>query len=103
MLYHTMMTMVSVVWSIVVLDCELQILRKRVVKSCFKILYMSVIMWCRIGKVTVSHVGSGEYEMQDVTCRKCSTSLGWTYLQAFNQVHQRLCVCHCLVVATLQR
>ncbi len=43
-------------------------------------------MWCRIGKVTVTRVGSGEYEVQDVRCRKCSTSLGWTYLKAFNQV-----------------
>ncbi len=37
---------------------------------------MSIVMWCMIGKVTVSHVGSGEYEVQDVRCRNCSTSLG---------------------------
>jgi len=84
MLYYTMMTIISAVWS-VVLDCELQILQKRLVESCFEILYTSVFMWCRIGKVTVSHVGSGEYEVQDVRCCKCSISLGWTYLKAFNQ------------------
>ncbi len=37
---------------------------------------MTVVMWCRIGKVTVTRVGSGEYEMQDVRCL----------------VHQQLCV-----------
>ena len=62
-------------------------------------MYTSVLMWCRIGKVTVTHLATGDYEVQDVRCRKCSTSLGWTYLKSFNEVHQRLCVGHCLVVA----
>ncbi len=39
---------------------------------------------------TMTHVGSGEYDcrhmVQDVRWGKCSTSLGWTYLKAFNQV-----------------
>ena len=52
---------------------------------------------------TMTHVGSGEYDcrhmVQDVRWGKCSTSLGWTYLKAFNEVHQRRCVGHCLVVA----
>ncbi|KAL0042653.1 hypothetical protein WJX79_006792 [Trebouxia sp. C0005] len=39
----------------------------------------------RIGKVTVTHLATGDYEVQDVRCRKCSTSLGWTYLKAFNE------------------
>ena len=56
--------------------------------------------------VTMPHVGSGEYDCshrmaQVVRWRKCSTSLGWTYLKACNQAHQRHGVCHCLVVATL--
>ena len=68
-------------------------------KSCFELLYTSVFM-CRIGKVTVTHLATGDYEVQDVRCRKCSTSLGWTYLKAFNEVvQQRLCICHQLVVA----
>ncbi|DBA90262.1 TPA: hypothetical protein ACH3X1_003555 [Trebouxia sp. C0004] len=39
----------------------------------------------RIGKVTVTHLATGDYEVQDVRCCKCSTSLGWTYLKAFSE------------------
>lgn len=39
----------------------------------------------RVGKVTVTHLATGDYEVQDVRCCKCSTSLGWTYLKAFNE------------------
>ncbi|DBB05911.1 TPA: hypothetical protein ACH3X3_009910 [Trebouxia sp. C0006] len=62
-------------------------------------LFAATVNLERIGKVTVTHLATGDYEVQDVRCRKCSTSLGWTYLKAFNEVHQRLCVGHCLVVA----
>lgn len=39
----------------------------------------------RTGKVTVTHLATGDYEVQDVRCQKCSTSLGWTYLKAFTE------------------
>lgn len=39
----------------------------------------------RLGKVTVTHLATGDYEVQDVRCRRCSTGLGWTYLKAFNE------------------
>jgi len=61
-------TLTFAVWSVFVPVCKQQVLQKKN--------HMTVVMWCRIGKVTVSHVGSGEYEVQDVRCRKCSTSLG---------------------------
>ncbi len=80
------------VWSVLVRFCA--------AASTAKKNHMYVVMWCRNGKVTVSHVGSGEYEVQDVRCRKCSTRLD---LKASNEVHQRLCIWHCLVVATLQQ
>ena len=62
-----------------------------------EVMFRSVFMWCWVGKVTVTHVADGEYEVQDVRCCKCSISLGWTYLKAFNEVHGCLCVCHRLV------
>ena len=40
----------------------------------------------RTGKVSVTHLATGDYEVQDVKCQKCSTSLGWTYLKAFTEV-----------------
>lgn len=40
----------------------------------------------RTGKVTVTHLATGDYEVQDVECQKCSVALGWTYLKAFNEV-----------------
>ena len=36
--------------------------------------------------MTVTHLATGDYEVQDVRCQKCSTSLGWTYLKAFTEV-----------------
>lgn len=45
-----------------------------------------LVVACRVGKVTVTHLATGDYEVQDVRCCKCSTSLGWTYLKAFNEV-----------------
>ena len=52
---------------------------------------------CRMGKVTVTHLATVDYEVQDVRCCRCSTSLGWTYLKAFNEVCTCcpiLCVCN---------
>lgn len=49
-------------------------------------LHLRHVMACRVGKVTVTHLATGDYEVQDVRCCKCSTSLGWTYLKAFNEV-----------------
>lgn len=36
--------------------------------------------------MTVTHLATGDYEVQDVECQKCSVALGWTYLKAFNEV-----------------
>ena len=47
---------------------------------------VELVVACRVGKVTVTHLATGDYEVQDVRCCKCSTSLGWTYLKAFNEV-----------------
>ena len=44
------------------------------------------IICCRMGKVSVTHLATGDYEVQDVKCAKCSAHLGWTYLKAFNEV-----------------
>lgn len=48
---------------------------------------------CRMGKVSVTHLATGDYEVQDVKCAKCSAHLGWTYLKAFNEV----CIARALV------
>ena len=59
--------------------------------------------------VTMTHVGSDESDcchmvqdlVQDVRWGKCSSRLGWTYLNAFNQlVCQCLSVHHCLEVTS---
>lgn len=58
------------------------------------------LVCCRMGKVSLTHLATGQYEMQDVKCAKCSAHLGWTYLKAFNEV----CACYLLSqreVATL--
>ena len=52
---------------------------------------LSSMSACRMGKVTVTHLATGDYEVQDVRCCRCSTSLGWTYLKAFNEVCIHLC------------
>jgi len=39
----------------------------------------------RMGKVSVTHLATGDYEVQDVKCAKCTAHLGWTYLKAFNE------------------
>lgn len=55
-------------------------------------------MCYRMGKVSVTHLATGDYEVQDVKCAKCTAHLGWTYLKAFNEV----CVeFHCLFTAAL--
>ena len=36
--------------------------------------------------MTVTHLATGDYEVQDVECQKCSVALGWTYLKAFSEV-----------------
>ncbi|KAL3154903.1 hypothetical protein ABBQ38_011440 [Trebouxia sp. C0009 RCD-2024] len=48
-------------------------------------LFGATVNAARTGKVTVTHLATGDYEVQDVECQKCSVALGWTYLKAFNE------------------
>lgn len=65
----------SVVWS----DCKMGKNNES------GMLVKATVNAARMGKVTVTHLATGDYEVQDVRCCRCSTSLGWTYLKAFNE------------------